>query len=322
LAAFALPEYVWWKEREEENRLNQRFGIGSFTYFNRLLVELAAARDEEFGFATGELFERVTFRSDRLEANLEIPLFQRFTIHARGSQGHFEAIADDDTLDELFVDLNRDETSYRGGVRYYPTEKLRVGVGVGRSEAEFAEEAVDRSNSGDSWYVEFAYDRPKLSLSLDYQEHELVGEPGSSFGTFDDDTSNARISWRPRDSFELRVYGTRALAYSLVTSTQTAYVDERVGVGANLELGWRLALDVYVETGEQSYEAELGGSDLAADVEGYGATLSIHVGHKFDLRVGYRRGEIGAVPGVPARELEEIRGSLDFGIGGGRASWF
>lgn len=322
IAAYALPEYVWWKDRSDENRLNQRFGVGAFTYFNRLEIELTAARNEEFGFVTGELYERVTGRTDRLGADLEVPVLRKLALHARAGRSRFEAIFENAEVGARFIDLNREETSLRGGVRYYPTEKLRLGAGVGRSETDFADEALDRSNSGDTWYAEIAYDRPKLGLALDFQRNELVGDAGSAFGRFDGDTRAAQVEWRPRDSFRLRLYGSRALAYSLLIESQSAYLDERAGVGVNLKLGWRLALDLYVESGTQSYEAELGGTDAEADVQGYGATFNLQLGRRLELRLGYRRSEIDAVAGVGAREIEEIRGALDFGLGGGNASWF
>lgn len=322
VAAFALPEYVWWKERADERRLNQRFGVGSFTYFNRLSVEVTAERLEDFDYATAEVLQRVTARNERLSVMLELPLLRKMALFAAGSDASFESLAEGDALDDFYSDLNRQDLAYRGGVRYYPTEKFHLGAGVGHSETDFAEEAADRSNSGDFWYAEVGYERPKLGIGLSYQQNELAGEPGSSFGVFDGATGSVRIAWRPRERFGARVYASRALAYSLLVASDTAYVDERFGAGLNLGIGHRLGLDFFAETGSLAYEAELGGSDRVDDVDSYGAGLTVELGHRFNLRVGYRRTEISSGAGLPARELDEIQGSLGFGFSGNSGTWY
>ena len=57
--------------------------------------------------------------------------------------------------------------------------------------------ALDRSNSGDFWYVEAGYERPKLLVDLLYQESQLAAVDGSQFSDFDSSTGGLRIEWKP-----------------------------------------------------------------------------------------------------------------------------
>ena len=231
-AAYALPEYVWWQERAEQRRVNQRFGVGSFTYFNRLAIAVTAERNENFDFATGEVLQRFTVRNEKLAADIEVPLLRRLTIFAHGEESSVRSLVDsgdDPLLADFFDDLDRDDLAYRGGVRYYPSSKLHIGAGVGHSESAFVSGALDRSNAGDFWYVEAGYERPKLLVDLLYQENQLAAIDGSEFSDFDSSTGGVRVAWMPRESFGARLYGARQLAYSLLVAEASGYVDERLG---------------------------------------------------------------------------------------------
>ena len=185
----------------------------------------------------------------------------------------------DPVLADFFAGLDRDDRAYRGGVRYYPSEKLRLGAGVGHGESVFAADALERSNSGDFWYVETGYERPKLLVDLLYQENRLKAKDGSEFTDFDSSTGGARIEWKPRESFSARLYGSRQLAYSLLVESASGYVDQRVGAGVDFALGWRMRLDLYGETGSHRYQGEAGteGADRVDDAESYGIDLRVEL---------------------------------------------
>lgn len=322
IALYALPEYIWWKERDNERGVNQRFGAGVFTYFNRLSIEITAQRNEDFDYATTEVLQRVSGRTDRLAATLEVPVMRHLAVYGHGEDSTFESLAADQDLDELFSDLDRTDRSYRGGLRYYPTDTIFVGGGVGHSESDFDAGAADRSNSGDFWFAELRYDRPKLGVSATYEDNDFAGEPGSSFGAFTGSTGDARIEWRPRERLQSRIYASRSLAYSLLVASDTAYVDDRVGVGVTMRFGHRLGLDLFSESGSLDYTAELGGDDRSDDLSAYGAALTVQLGRRFDLKVGYRRTEITSNAGLPKREVDEIQGSLGFGLSSGSGTWY
>lgn len=324
VAAYALPEYVWWKERAEERRVNQRFGLGAFTYFNRLAIALTAQRNEDFDYATGEVLQRYTSRNEILALDLEVPVLHRLTIFAHGAASSVRSLvdsADDPLLASFFADLDRDDTAYRGGLRYYPSEKLRLGAGVGHSATDFAAEALDRSNAGDFWYVEAGYERPKLLVDLLYQENQLTATDESGFSDFDSSTGGARVEWQPRDTFSLRLYGARQLAYSLLVDGASSYVDQRLGAGVDFAIGWRLRLDLYGETGTHRYQGDAVG-DRVDDVESYGVDLRIELPWQLNLQVGYQESKITppAGSGVPGQKVTQILANIGFGIGQG--TWY
>ncbi len=330
-AAYALPEYIWWQERAEERRLNQRFGLGSFTYFNRLAVTITAERLEDFDFATGEVLQRYTTRRDVLQVQLEVPILRRLSVFAEGADRSVESLVDDvedPVLADFFSGLDRDDLAYRGGVRYYPREKLRLGAGVGHAETDFADEALDRSNAGDFWYVEAGYERPKLLVDLLYQENQLAAVDGSEFSDFDSSTGGARIEWRPREAFSARIYGSRQLAYSLLVQEASGYVDQRLGAGVDIGLGWRLRLNLYGESGSHRYQAGPdatglpGGAERVDDVESFGTDLAIELPWKMNLRVGYQETRISPASGsgLPGQKISQILANLGFGFSQG--TWY
>jgi hypothetical protein len=330
-AAYALPEYVWWNARAEERRLNQRFGIGSFTYFNRLAIALTAQRDEEFDYATGEILQRYTNRYEALALDLELPLLRRLSFYAQGADIKVRSLVDNATAPELadfFRGLDRDDLSYRGGVRYYPDARVRLGAGVGHSESAFAPGALERSNAGDFWYTEVGYNRPKLRIDLIYQQNRLRATTGSEFADFDDSTGSARLEWRPRATFSARVYSARSLAYSLLLRQSSAYVDQSVGAGVELSLGWRLRLNAYGETGSHRYQAvagalpDAGDASRVDDVTSFGIDLGIELIRKLNLRVGYQESRISppSGSGLPGQKISQVLVNLGFGFGQG--TWY
>ncbi len=327
VAAYALPEYVWWQERAAERRVNQRFGLGTFTYFNRLAVAITAQRDEDFNYATGEVLQRYTSRNEKLAADVEVPVLRRLTIFAHGEDNSVTSLvdtADDPLLASFFAGLDRNDTAYRGGVRYYPSAKLRVGAGVGHSQTDFADGALDRSNSGDFWYVEAGYERPKLLVDLIYQENRLSAAGGSQFSDFDSSTGGLRIEWKPREAFGARIYGARQLAYSLLVDSASGYVDERIGAGVDVALGWRLRLDFFGESGSHRYQAgpDSTGGNRVDDVASYGINLEVELPWRMNLRLGYMESKITppSGSGLPGQKVSQLLANLGFGLSQG--TWY
>ncbi len=324
VAAYALPEYVWWKERVAERRVNQRFGLGTFTYFNRLAIAITAERNEDFDYATGEVLQRYTSRTEKIAADVEVPILRRLTIFAHGEDSAVRSLVD--SLDEplfasFFDDLDRDDLAYRGGLRYYPRETLRLGAGVGHSETDFAADALDRSNSGDFWYVEAGYERPKLLIDVVYQASELVAQDDSGFSGFDGSTGGARIEWMPREKFSARLYGGRQLAYSLLVTDAAAYVDQLIGAGVDFAIGWRMRLDLFGEAGSHPYQGGDSG-DRVDDLASYGVDLKIELPWSLNLQVGYRESKITppASSGLPGQRVSQVIANLGFGFGQG--TWY
>lgn len=321
VAAYALPEYVWWKERSDERRVNQRFGLGVFTYFNRLSIEVTAERDEDFGLQSGDLLQRSTQRTDRLGADLEIPLVRWLSIYANGSQRDVENLAEDSDLQALFSELDRTETSYRAGLRFYLAERFFVGAGVGHAESDSAASARDLSNAGDFDYVEIGYDRPKLAFRTRIERIDSRPAAGSDFAGFEGTTGEARLAWKPREKFRAGLYGARSVSYSLLSAPgESFFVDQRLGLSVGLGLGWRSEIEGYIESGEHRYEDTGGATGRVDDVTSWGGSLRVKLVRELALSVGVRHSEIDAPGSRLDQKLDEITAGLGFGLG--RGTWY
>ncbi|MCB1033015.1 MAG: hypothetical protein KDD47_04175, partial [Acidobacteria bacterium] len=163
LAAYALPEYVWWRDQADRRRLNESYGVGLFAYFNRLTLELAGRSDERLSFATSEIQQQITDSQDQLNADLEIFLRRNLALFASLSSTDFRYLLDEaERLDPRiapFDRLDRDEDILRGGFRVRLRGGLTVDLGVERSEATFRSADNDLSNSGTAPYLALVLDR-------------------------------------------------------------------------------------------------------------------------------------------------------------------
>ena len=95
-------------------------------------------------------------------------------------------------------ELDREERVLRGGLEARFRERLRVAVGVERSEVDFLEPGHDRSNSGTSPLLEWDYQSDRLKVSGGVAFRSLEPEGGSEFVPFDDATGQLQVTQTPR----------------------------------------------------------------------------------------------------------------------------
>jgi hypothetical protein len=313
IAAHLLPEYVWWRERTDARRLAGRHGVGFFLHGARAGLEVTATASDLTTFLTPEIDSRGELDQRQVEAKLELPLSAKLGVAVRGGVAEIEArsLLDDDPFD--FAALDREERWLDAGLRWRPTSRLMVGAGVGRQETEFAPGALrDRSNEGESTYVELGWNRAKLSASASWREQELEGEPGSELESFRGSTGSARLAWTPRAGFSLSLYGLRGLTYS-VLAPDPYFLDERLGLEASVRVGQRLGLSAFREEGEHR---AAGGE--RTDVTSTGGRVSVDVWRALRLDVGGRRTR-GGIAGAD-RSTTELR--LGVAFGGGQGEWY
>lgn len=322
LALFALPQYIYWQDRADSRRLNQRFGAGLFTYFNRLAVEVKASRLEDVGYASNELAQRIASRSDTLAADVEIPIGSRISLVGGGSFGKSEHDLEEEAAFGLFEQLDREDRAYRAGIKWYLTSTLSLTGTWGETESEFSDAtATDRSNSGETIGAALAWNRPKLGVSLSGQRSKLDPEPGSEFPGFDGTTWTARVRWAPRERFGLALYGQSQLAYSILEATALMR-DERQGVALDFGIGWRLRLSLFAEQGTLDYDAGEG-ADFGRedDLTAYGGRFDVPLGRRFSFSAGARWTTVDSEQPGAGYELTEILATLGLGLSAG-GTWF
>lgn len=310
LAAQALPEYVWWRDRDEERRWAGRYGLGAFVFSHRLALELLARSRDATVFASPELDRRAPVRDERLEARVEVPVSRSLAVFARGAAERTRTGGDEP--DPALSLLDRDESWWAGGVRWSRGEEVSVALGAGGSRAGFERADALRANRGTSLYGELRWQRSSFDAAAELFAVELEAD-GSSFAGFDDTLGTARLRWQPRERFALSLYGLSALAWSL-DPERTHYLDRRRGGDLAWRPGWRTSLRLFAESGELRYGPGAGG-ERRDDVTSVGAGGSFGLRRGLALAVSARRTRVeNAALGID-RETSELRCGLTLGSG-------
>ena len=317
VAARALPEYVWWKELDQLNTVNGRYGVGVFGFFSRLRFGVSAGSDRRADYLSSEVDRLVNSRDDSGEAGFEIDLPGRMALFGAVSAHQFRY--DDEDIFGLalapLLFLERDKSRVRAGVKVAVTPHLRVGIGAEASETDFVRPERDRSSSGSGPLLELALDGARLKGQLLVLWPGLDPEPGSSFLPFDEPLGFARLTWKPRGALEWQLYASSDLVYS-VRSEYPYYRGDRVGLAARWPLGWRVTTGLFVEAGNDDYAVPPGEASFSEGRTSYGATLGVDLGRQTRLQV--RVTEIDYDRGGRSN----LRVEAGISVGSGRGGWY
>lgn len=313
--AEVLPEYVYWQKQDERRRLNGRYSVRAYGFFNRLTLEVAAERAQEQTILTPEVPIPATGRNDVQQLLTEVeltPLLRPFLLVTLTQAKNLVDPDSDPRLQSLRT-LDRKETVVRAGLRFRPSKDWRIGIGAERSQVEFERVEVDRSNEGTAPIFELRYERNRLLLQGDVAFRSLKARLGGQLVPYERPTGGATASVRIARRTSVSVYGSRSLVYSL--SPNFSYIeDTRLGTGLAIELGARTISRFFYETGENVYtplRAAISGR--TEDYENYGAQINVA------LRAGVTFG-INALSasydsGVPGgdRTYKSVGATVNFG---------
>ena len=273
-SAYAVPEYVWWQDQEDRRRLNESYGLGIFTYFNRLSLELSGTSDERLSFATSEVEQQITDSSDVLGLDLDLILRRNLIFFVSASTSEFRYLIDEAEQDDprigAFDRLNRDEDLLRAGLRARFRGGWTLEVGAERSEATFLESENDLSNSGTSPYVGFNLTEGSWKIYADVFFRSLEAEEGAQFREFDETTGRIEVSLEVRPRLTLISTGNRNLTYSIAEGFTYA-LEDRITFAAELELSSRSSLTAFSETGEVDYTFGTSAVPRRDDYTGWGS---------------------------------------------------
>lgn len=320
LAAYVLPEYVWWQDQEDRRRLNESYGLGIFAYFNRLLVELSGRSDERLGFATSEIEQQVTDRTDAVSANFELILRRNLAFFVSASSTELTYLVDDAELEDpriaRFDRLDREEEVLRGGLRARFRGGWTVDLAFERSEAIFDNAGNDLSNSGTAPVLGLRLERGPWGIFADAAFRSLEAEEGSGFIDFDETTGRAEISLKARSRLTLRATASRKLTYS-ISEGFTYALEDRAGAGVEWALGRRSSLLLAAETGEVDYTVGAAVTPRQDDYSGWRALLKLGLGRKAEIRLGVTDTEYDS--NLPGFDRTVTR--ISSGISIGESSW-
>lgn len=289
LAAYAVPEYVWWQDQEDRRRLNESYGAAVFAYFNRLTLELSGTSDERLSFATSEIEQQVTDAQDALTAHLEVFIKRNLALFVSASATEFRYLIDEaernDPRIAPFDRLDRDEELLQAGIRAQIRGGLLIDLGFERSEATFENRDRDLSNSGTAPFLRLVLTRGPWNLNGEVAARSLEAEEGSEFRAFDEPTGRFEVAFKARPRLTLQGAAARNLTYS-VADGFTYALDDRYGAGVEVELGRRSSLRIFSETGEIDYTVGASVAPRTDDYTGWGAKFKIALGKKAELQLG------------------------------------
>ncbi|HVS62096.1 MAG TPA: hypothetical protein VMT85_01205 [Thermoanaerobaculia bacterium] len=321
-AAHVLPEYTWLEDSSARSRVNGRYGVGLFGFFNRLTVEALATRQEALDIVSTEIQQRVNARSEGLRLLAELRLAGSINLYVSGSSTTIEnLLEDEERLDPgiaPFDLLDRDEEVLRGGFRYRSRGDWLIGLGVEDSTVDFDDSSFDRSNSGTSPFVELAIPGRRIAIDVDLVLRELEPDGLSEFVPFDDVTGSlSLVIGGERSRLSPALYARRELVYTLGAASYL--LDERFGVRGGLPIGRRFAVRAFLETGTNDYTG-VTGPERNDDVAAYGGDLAIQVASRLALSIGYSTEEFESnLPGLD-RTIDVLRAGVTFGAS--RGLWY
>ncbi len=305
-AVHALPEYVWWQDQEDKRRLNGRYGVGFFVFFNRMTLELSQRRLDQQSFFSSEIQTLTSSRNDASKFSAELDVAPNVTVFGTATRDELSNQEDEDVT---FSVLDRTDESASLGVRFENSQGWRLELSFKDLSADFAQGSRDLSNSGDSQQVSIGLDRPDFAFRLDVAFQDLEADEGSDFGTFDETTGNFAVLWRPSKRLDLLGYTRRSQAYA-TDRTYSVFLEERQGTRFNFNFD-RVNFGLFGEVGEDDYELTAGGPDRIDDVTAYGADLGVRL-RDVSFSVRATRTDYNSVAGAFDRDVDTLQFSVEF----------
>jgi hypothetical protein len=303
--AQVLPEYVWWSQQSERRRLNGRYLLDFYGFFNRLTLEAHAGREQQQEIITPEVPVPVSARRDGGQFFVEVEATQTLFAFGRYSFARQESLADTlaDPRTGDFQLLDRNERIASAGLSWRPRRPWSLSLGVEHTQEDFDRDVLDRSSTGTSPIVEVHFQGRRFDFRTDLAARSLEARQGSMFVPFDDVTGNAVATLRGRNRLSASVYADRNILYS-VSVSYAYFTDDKLGASLAMALGRRAQVRFYAEAGTHDFTAfSAGAPRLREDVFSYGSSVL------FRLAPGL---EIG---------LQALHTELDSGLPGGRRSY-
>lgn len=328
-AGYGTPEYTWWNELDDRNELQGRYGLGLFTFLGRLQLEATAERIEEYRIASAELLDPIPVERTRSRLGAQLELTSAVAVAGSADLDVVEHDVSEGfggrALDAFRLD--QESTVFRGSLRYLLRgDRGHVGLGVQSEETDFDASDV-RDNEGESLFAEARLRGNRLDLDLSAVQRDLEASSGSEFPGFEETTGSVAARLRPGWRFDVQLYASRSLRYSLVEA-EGFFQEDRQGLGVQGEVTSRGRLLVFYEIGSNEFDVQAGAPGVDdrpdEDLTAYGAQAGVRIGETLSLTFGARRTEIDSPRPELDREIQEILFSVNLGelvLGQGGAAW-
>lgn len=308
----AIPQYVFWLEQEERNTFNEWYGARLHGFYNRLYVEAGGGRRDQVQRRSSEFDVETNTRRDSAQLTLELRLASAVHVFASGVYAEIRTLEEEaDPRLPAFSDQDRDESAVRGGLRYKPRATSFIGAGIESTEADFARPDRDRSNRGDSPFVEIQHESPAFFLTAEvvFRDLEPEGEM-SQFVPVDDTTGSLQLTFEPGWRMSYTPYARRDLSYAL-DQEYSHFLRDRWGLRIGVILTDRWNAGLYGEGGVDDFVALAAGAPRREDdFTSYGVDFGFRVSPRFDLAFGYSIDEWRSnLPGFD-RQNDRIRLSI------------
>jgi len=284
----ALPEYLFWLDLDDRNQLIGRYGAALYADLNRLRLGFDGQISEEQRTVTSESSQQALRDLTAIHGVAEVEISAALSVVLDAARREVEYGLPDGTTrrgDLDFSNLDRDELVLGGELRYRPSEKVEMALGVETTDTDFADDRRDLSSTGTSPYLHLLLDGNRLKVDARLVRRELEPEPGSSLLPVDQTEGEARFTFDLSHRFSLGAYGSLATAYAL-SGDYTQFDEQRVGVDLGIPIGQRLSLRAFAESGSDDYEPLPGAAPRSDDVTAWGATVVFEIGSWLDYRAG------------------------------------
>lgn len=319
LAAHVLPEYVWWKDLSQRNRLNGRYGMGIFGNLGNTGIEATIERIDDAQFFSREFEDKVNTSTDQALLNLEFAVGQGLAVFAGGGLRSIDYEDDPDQQVPSLSVVDRDELNARAGVKLELPRGFEVGIGAEYTQADFEPGASDLSNSGPAAIFLVDYVGPALYVRANFAYRTLEADGDSVFVDYDGLLGRAEIAYRAFGRVEFQLFGGNDLVYSF-SDTWAYFEDTSIGIGARLGVTEWFNFRLFVETGDNDYTpfVEMGPNRLD-DYDAWGIDLNFKL-RRFAIYAGGSLTDYTSNLPDFDRDVTQFRTGLTFGIGSGK-SW-
>jgi hypothetical protein len=270
LAGHILPEFTWWADDSDRNRLNGRFGLGLFAYFNRLELELSHRLVEEQGFFSSEVQRLTPTRHETTRAIADVRVSDRLYLTLRGVRRESGNEEEDTDLVSFLSQLDRTDEMLQALIGYRAPGGWRFAIGYEDASSSFDSFARPLSNDATGLIVETGFQGNRFDGVIEVAFRDLEPTSGSTVRAASETTGLVEAIWSLSPRSALLTYGRRTLSYS-VTSGASYFIGDRFG------LRWqglwdRVGLGLWAETGEDRFESLAGDTlERTDDVTSFGA---------------------------------------------------